>query len=131
MALAEDTMTRLAERQAAERKLVRDMTRRYDRAMTAAEQARTALAGAEAERVAVLGEWLAAPGWTAERIAEVAGVGQRELADAAKASTSGRQLTLGPEAAPAVPRPIKRSPSPTGPARDGQLTAQLTTGAVA
>jgi hypothetical protein len=58
MALADDTMARLAERQAAERKLVRDMTRRYDRAVTAAEQARTALAGAEAERVAVL-----ASGW--------------------------------------------------------------------
>jgi hypothetical protein len=116
MALADDTMARLAERQAAERKLVRDMTRRYDRAVTAAEQARTALAGAEAERVAVLGEWLAAPGWTAQRIAEVAGVGQRELSDAARASTVGRQLTIGSETPPAASRSFKRSSAPTGPA---------------
>lgn len=94
MALAEDSMSRLTERQAAERRLVRDLTRRYDRATAAAVQARAGLARAEAERAAVLSEWLAAPGWTADRVAEVAGLSQRELSDAVKvasgASPTGR-----------------------------------------
>jgi hypothetical protein len=107
MALAEDSMSRLAERQAAERKLVRDLTRRYDRAAAAAEQARAALAQAEAERGGVINEWLAAPGWTAERIGEVTGMTQRELGEAAKvASVVGRQVPLVPD--PVGPRPLRR-----------------------
>jgi hypothetical protein len=85
MALSDGTMARLTERQAAERRVVRDMTRRYDRAAAAAAAAREALAAAEAERAAVVAEWVAMTGWTAERIAEITGLAAREVAESVRA----------------------------------------------
>ena len=88
MGLAEDTMARLGERHAAERLFVRDITRRFDRVAAAAGRARLALEEAERSRAAVLAEWASAPGWSVGRVAEVAGLSQREVSDAIKTSSA-------------------------------------------
>jgi hypothetical protein len=88
MGLAEDTITRLAQRHAAEKELVRDVARRYERAATAAARARESLEVAEAERTAVLAEWAAAPGWNAERVGEYAGVAVKEVAEALRTAAT-------------------------------------------
>ena len=88
MGLAEDTITKLAQRHAAEKELVRDVARRYERAATAAARAKDSLALAEAERVAVLAEWAAAPGWGAERVGEYSGLSVREVTEALRASAT-------------------------------------------
>jgi hypothetical protein len=88
MGLAEDTMARLGERHAAERLFVRDITRRFDRVAAAAGRARMALEEAERSRAAVLAEWASAPGWSLRRVAEVAGLSQREVSDAIKTSSA-------------------------------------------
>jgi hypothetical protein len=90
MALADGTLARLAERQVAERRVVRDMTRRYDRAAAAAAAACDALAAAEAQRAKVVAEWVAMAGWTAERIAEITGLTAREVAESVRAHGRGR-----------------------------------------
>jgi AraC-like DNA-binding protein len=87
MGLAEDTMARLGERHAAERVFVREITRRFDRVAAAAVRARMALQEADRCRAAVLAEWASAPGWSVGRVAEVAGLSQREVSDAIRAST--------------------------------------------
>jgi hypothetical protein len=91
MGLAEDTMVRLAQRQAAERTFVRDMTRRLVRAASAAERAREDLDAAEVDRAAVLAEWASAPGWSAERIAECVDLAPRQVAEWIRAA-AGRRL---------------------------------------
>ena len=98
MGVAEHTLSRLAEGQAAERRFVSEVTRRYDRAVIAAGKAREALKAAERERIAVLSQWARAPGWSAERIADCAGLPAREVSEALRAATS------------AIPRPTERRP---------------------
>ncbi len=88
MGVAEHTMSRLAEGQAAERRFVSEVTRRYDRAVVAAGKAREALEAAERDRIAVLSEWAGAPGWSAERIADCAGLPAREVSEAVRAAAS-------------------------------------------
>src|SRR5579863_3464998 len=90
MGLAEDSITRLAQRHAAEKELVRDVARRYERAATAATRAKESLEVAEAERVSVLAEWAAAPGWSAERVSEYTGLTVKELIDALRAASRTR-----------------------------------------
>jgi hypothetical protein len=105
MGLADDTMAKLTERHAAERALVRDVGRRYERAVASAAKAREVFEAAEAERAAVLGEWTAAPGWTAERVAEFVGLTAREVSEAARresTAVAGRRAQLDPAAASAA-----------------------------
>ena len=76
----------MAQRHAAEKELVRDVARRYERAATAAIRAKESLALAEAERISVLAEWAAAPGWSAERVGEYSGLSVREVTEALRAA---------------------------------------------
>jgi hypothetical protein len=113
MALSDSTMARLAERQAAERRVVRDMSRRYDRAAAAAAAARESLASAEAERAAVVADWVAIAGWTPERISEITGLNVREVADAGRLRGARRPAApVGGTEAETVPAPVLLPPSP-------------------
>ena len=115
MGLAEDTMARLGERHAAERLFVREITRRFDRVAAAAGRARMALEEAERSRAAVLAEWASAPGWSVGRVAEVAGLSQREVSDAIKASSAlaGHSENRPGDASPPV-RPVPNGAAAPG-----------------
>jgi len=106
MGLAEETMAKLAQRHAAERSLVQDLTRRYERAGAAAAKARVAFEAADAQRVAVLAEWAASPGWAADRVAECVGLTPRELSDALRSAATGARQRGGatPDATSTQPR---------------------------
>ena len=110
MGLSDETMAKLVEGHAVERTLLRDVTRRYERATTAAAKAREALDAAEAERVAVLAEWAAAPGWDAERIAEAVHLQAREVTEATRAASP----TAAPPAAPDPVHPPRGLPGAPG-----------------
>jgi hypothetical protein len=112
MALSDATMARLNERQVAERRVVRDLTRRYDRATAAAELARESLASAEAERSAVVADWAAISGWTPERIAEITGLTVREVADSVRPRGQRRPPTsVGADSAETAPANVLGRPS--------------------
>jgi hypothetical protein len=120
MGLAEDTMAKLAQRQAAERAVVRDMTRRYDRSAAAAAKAREALEEAEADRMAVLAAWASAPGWTGDRVAECAGLASREVAEAVR-STAARRPGEAGQTPPTTEAEVSKRI--VGPARPGRALA--------
>jgi hypothetical protein len=81
--------------------VVRDSTRRYDRATAAAaDLAREPLASAETERAAVVADWAAISGWTPERIAEVTGLTVREVADSVRPRDQGGQKAASVRIAP-------------------------------
>jgi hypothetical protein len=57
--------------------------------MGVAEHTMSRLAeAAERDRIAVLSQWAGAPGWSAERIADCAGLPAREVSEAVRAAAS-------------------------------------------
>ena len=130
MGLAEDTMARLGERHAAERLFVRDITRRFDRVAVAAGRARMALEEAVRSRAAVLAEWASAPGWSVGRVADVAGLSQREVSDAIKASSAPAghgEIQPGDASPPARPAP-NGATVPSGDRRPPNAAARASVG---
>ncbi|MDQ1393579.1 MAG: hypothetical protein QOF30_2556, partial [Acidimicrobiaceae bacterium] len=94
--------------------MVRDSTRRYDRATAAAaDLAREPLASAETERAAVVADWAAISGWTPERIAEVTGLTVREVADSVRPRDQGDQKAASVRIAPRR-RPLRSLSGPPG-----------------
>jgi hypothetical protein len=65
------------------------MTRRYETAVLAVSRARAVIDAAESERLAVLAEWAASPGWNVASVAEHTGLGERAVTDAVRAAKRG------------------------------------------
>ncbi|MDQ6617411.1 MAG: hypothetical protein M3083_22355 [Actinomycetota bacterium] len=129
MGVAEQTLSKLAETQAAERRFVTDVTRRYDRATTAAAKAKEALDAAERARIAVLSEWTGAPGWSAERVAGCAGLTPREVTDALRSCptpppTEARRDARTAVAPPASAPRVSTGATPRSPRQAGLAVAQ-------
>lgn len=127
MGLADDTMAKLAERHAAEKTQVRDVTRRYERAAAVSARALAAFDDAESERAAVLAEWVSVPGWGTERVAECVGLALRDVSEALRSAAATtvpprERVPLDVARAPAGEAAARPGPAPrvvTGPARRG------------
>ena len=117
MGRVEDAMVLLAQNQEAEKTLVQQNIQRYEQASHDAAQAREALRTAEAQRKMVLAEWVAAHGWSAERVAEYTGLSTSDVADAAR-SADHDSGDAGGEARPdpTVPDIGETAPLPGDPA---------------
>jgi hypothetical protein len=117
MGLTDDALARLARRQTEERALVRAMTRRYETAVISIDRGREITAAGELDRVRVLAEWVSAPGWSTNAVADHLDVSEREVTDAVR--TVRRQHSGGTDnggAAPMrlPPRPARRMSPPDG-----------------
>jgi len=106
-------LERLRERHDAEMAVLQDFLTRYDAAAAAIAQADDARRSAVEARSRVLASWLEQPGWTAERIAEFAGLAKSEVLDARRAAPAETPRATPGSDTPrtAGPEPLRRAPA--------------------